>query len=271
MSLIFKEEGHLYKSTDPNEQINWVSVTALIGKFKEPFDADSVADKCVKNKRSKWYGLSPEDVKAIWAKENKRATDLGSFYHSQRETDIMSCDTITKDGVQLPIIPPIIQGDIKLAPDQKLLPGVYPEHFVYLKSAKICGQADYVEVVNGVINIMDYKTNKEIKSKGFTNWEGKTKMLLGPMSHIEDCSLQHYTLQMSVYMYIMLKHNPRLKPGKLTLQHVVFEKIEDDKYGYPVTNYSENGDPIVKEIVIYEVPYMKEEVISMINWLKDQE
>jgi len=65
MSLIFKEEGHQYKSTDPNEQIDWTSVTALIGKLKEPFDTDAVAEKCVKNKRSKWYGLLAEEVKAI--------------------------------------------------------------------------------------------------------------------------------------------------------------------------------------------------------------
>tara|TARA_R110000868_G_scaffold91276_2_gene253180 strand:+ start:1003 stop:1818 length:816 start_codon:yes stop_codon:yes gene_type:complete len=271
MGLIFKEEGHAYSSTDPNEQINWTSVTALVGKFKEPFDTDAVAAKCIKNKKSKWYGLSSEDVKKIWKNENLRATSLGTFYHNQREEDLMSFDTITKEGIVLPIIPPIIQGDIKIAPTQKLLPGVYPEHFVYLKSAKICGQADYVEVVNSLINIMDYKTNKEIKSKGFKNWEGQIKKLLGPVAHVEDCNLQHYTLQMSIYMYIMLKHNPRLKPGKLTLQHVVFEKVEDDKYGYPVTAYSDIGDPIVKEIVIYEVPYMKQEVLDMINWLKDQE
>ena len=34
---------------------------------------------------------------------------------------------------------------------------------VYLKSARLCGQADLVEIVNGYINITDYKTNKEIK------------------------------------------------------------------------------------------------------------
>ena len=74
---------------------------------------------------------------------------------------------------------------------------------------------------------------------------------------------------MSIYMYIILKHNPKLKPGKLTLQHIIFEKQSEDKYGYPITKYNENGDPVVKKVVTYEVPYLKEEVLAMINWLKD--
>lgn len=270
MSLIFKEEGHIYQSVDPNEEINWTSVTSLVHKFQQPFDAKGVAEKCSKNKKSKWYGMTVPEILKVWNQENKRAVTLGSFYHNQREQDLMSFDTLTKDGVELPIIPPKVHDGVKYAPVQKLIPGVYPEHFVYLKSAGVCGQADYVEVLNGKINIMDYKTNKEIKEHGFTNWEGVTTMLEGPVSHLEDCNLNHYALQMSIYMYIMLKHNPTLKPGTMTLQHIVFEKEGEDKFGYPIIKYNENGDPVVKEVVPYEVPYLKQEVIDMINWLKDQ-
>jgi hypothetical protein len=151
-----------------------------------------------------------------------------------------------------------------------LLPGIYPEHMVYLKSAGICGQADYVDVVNNTVNILDFKTNKEIKSKSFVSWDGVSKMMEGPLSHLEDCSLVHYTLQMSIYMYVILKHNPKLKPGKLTLQHVIFEKAGEDEFGYPITNYNESGDPIIQEVVMYEVEYMKEEVVTMINYLKSR-
>jgi ATP-dependent exoDNAse (exonuclease V) beta subunit len=268
MSLIFKEKGHQYSSIDPNEDIKWTSVTSLVGMFKEPFNPDQ-AVKSSKNKKSKWYNKNPEKIKEIWAKENKRATDLGTYYHNQREKDLMDCESIDKEGETLPVIPPKIQDDIKYAPNQKLIPGVYPEHFVYLKSAKVCGQADYVAVVNNRVHITDYKTNKEIKLRSYKNWEGMHKMLKAPISDIEDCHLQHYALQLSIYMYIILKHNPRLKPGNMVIQHVVFEKIRDDENGYPVTLYNDIGDPVIKDIVKYEVPYMKEHVIRMINWLKN--
>ena len=249
MALIFKEKGHLYQSIDPNDQIDWTSVTSLVSKFKQPFDAETQAAKSSKNKKSKWYGIPPKEIIRIWNNESKRATDLGTFYHNQRESDLMAHETMTRDGFEIPIVPPNIQDGIKYAPTQKLIPGVYPEHFVYLKSAGVCGQADYVEVVDSKVNIMDYKTNKEIRLRGYKNWEGIYQTLNSPLSHIEDCHIQHYSLQMSIYMYIILKHNPRLRPGSLTIQHVVFEKIRDDEYGYPITLYNESGDPVVKEVV----------------------
>jgi len=271
MSLTFKEEGHKYESVDPNEDIDWVSVTSLVGKFKPPFDAVAISERVSKSKKSKWYGIPPEKIREIWNNEGNRATTLGTFYHNQREDDLTQCQTLTINGEELPIIAPTVKDGVKFAPSQKLKPGVYPEHFVYLKSAGICGQADYVDVVDGKVNILDYKTNKEIKTEAFKNWEGIKDMMLGPLAHIEHCNLQHYTLQMSIYMYIILKHNPRLKPGKLTLQHVLFEIESEDQYGYPITKYNENGDPVIKDIVQYEVPYLKDEVIAMVNWIKEQQ
>ena len=178
--------------------------------------------------------------------------------------------TIEREGVEIPIIKPLVDSSgIKMAPVQKLEPGVYPEHFAFLKSACICGQADLVEVVNGKVNITDYKTNKEIKEKGFTNWEGITSKMFKPVNNLDDCNLNHYNLQLSIYMYIILKHNPKLKPGKLTIQHVTFEKEKDDEYGYPINKYDSNGDPIIKEIKMYNLPYLKDEVRSLIMWIKD--
>jgi len=273
MAVVFKEDGHIYQSLDENlkkDQINWTSVTSFIAKFKPKFDQEAVAKKSCKNKRSKWYGLKPKEVINIWKKESERAIDLGNWYHNQRESDMLDFKTIEREGVEIPIIKPIVDSNgVKIAPNQKLEPGVYPEHFAYLKSACICGQADLVEVVNGKVNITDYKTNKEIKEKGFVNWEGISSKMFKPLSHLDDCNLNHYNIQLSLYMYIILKHNPKLKAGKLTIQHVSFEKEKDDEYGYPINKYDSNGEPIIKEIKMYHLPYLKDEVRSLIMWIKD--
>ena len=158
----------------------------------------------------------------------------------------------------------------KIAPNQKLEEGVYPEHLVYLKSAKLCGQADLVEVVNGYINITDYKTNKEIKTKGFTNWEGITNKMFRPVNHLDDCNLNHYNLQLSIYAYIIKKHNPRLKVGKLNIQHVKFKQVGTDKNGYPINEHI-NGEPVLDTVKMYELPYLKDEVRSLIMWLKENQ
>lgn len=270
MSVIFKEENHSYHSTNPNEQdIKWLGVTSFVGLFKPKFDAAAQAIKCSKNKKSKWYGIPPEKIQEIWNSETTRAITGGSKYHNQREEDLLSCDTIQRSGVNIPIIHPIYVDGIKQAPDQKLMEGIYPEHFVYLKSASICGQADRVEVIKNTVDVIDYKTNKEIKTEAFKNWEGISEKMLGPVSHLDNCNFNHYALQLSTYMYIILKHNPIYKPGQLTLHHIIFEKEGEDQFGYPILKKDNEGNNIVKELVPYEVPYLKKEVISMINWLKE--
>jgi hypothetical protein len=272
MPVIFKSDGHIYETLNEDlekDQIKWTSVTSFVGMFKPKFDAEAQSKKSSKNKRSKWYKIPPKEILKIWDNESKRAIGLGNWYHDEREKRLLEFSTIERDGVEVPIIKPITDSNgIKIAPEQKLKDGVYPEHFVYLKSSGLCGQADLVTIVNGKINILDYKTNKEIKKKGFTNWEGITSKMYNPVSHLDDCNLKHYNLQLSLYVYIIKKHNPKLKVGDLKIQHVIFEEEGKDKHGYPITKYIDN-EPVVKEIIIYELPYLKSEVQSLIMWLKD--
>tara|TARA_Y100001963_G_scaffold109125_1_gene150816 strand:+ start:35 stop:868 length:834 start_codon:yes stop_codon:yes gene_type:complete len=273
MTVIFKEDGHIYESLNEDlttDNIKWTSVTSFVGLFKPKFDAEGQAKKSSKNKRSKWYGMTPKEILDAWNGESERAIELGNWYHNQREENLCEFKTIERDGVEVPIIRPIVDGSgTKIAPDQKLADGVYPEHFVYLKSLGVCGQADLVTIVNGKINIIDYKTNKEIKEKGFKNWEGITSKMYNPVSHLDDCNLKHYNLQLSLYAYIIKKHNPKLKVGDLQIQHVTFEKVGENKFGYPITKYNDQGEPIIKDIKIYNLPYLKSEVQSIIKWLKD--
>jgi len=268
MSIIFNAADHSYKSIDA-EGIDWISVTSLLSNFKKPFDAEKVAASVTKKSRSKWFGIPPEKILELWKAEADRATTLGTFYHNQREADLCSLSSIELEGIPIPVYKPLEEGALKKAPEQKLTDGIYPEHMVYLKSAGICGQSDLVEVVNSKVNIIDYKTNKEIKTESFKNWEGISDKMQHPVSHLDDCNFNHYALQLSIYMYIILKHNRKLRPGKIYIHHVIFEVEGTDEYGYPITRYSSNGDPVVKEVIQMEVPYLADEVISIINWLYD--
>jgi ATP-dependent exoDNAse (exonuclease V) beta subunit len=267
MSILkFTAHDHKYTSEDKKD---WLSVTSLISQFKQPFEADSIAKKCSTNKKSKWYGLTPEEIKEAWKAEAKRATDLGTWYHNQRETDICEIENMERHGFTVPVFKPIEKEGVKFSPEQKLKDGVYPEHMVYLRSAGICGQSDLVEVVNGEVHITDYKTNKEIKTESYVNWEGVSQKMLHPVSHLDDCHLNHYALQLSLYMYIILKHNPKLRPGTLTIHHILFDEAGRDRFNNPISARDTNGDPIVLDIVQYDLPYLKQEAISVIHWLED--
>jgi hypothetical protein len=269
MSVKFYADDHKYISIDETDLIDWISVTRLIHFFKEPFDTVAMAEACSKGKNPKYNKMKPKDIIALWDSENKRAVNLGSWYHDQREKDLLACNTITRQGRELTIVNPLMDGLVKLAPDQQLVEGIYPEHLVYLKSVGICGQADRIEIVNDRIDVYDYKTNKEIKMAGFVGKNGKSKKLLGPLSHLDECNYNEYALQLSTYMYIIQKHNFNLQPGKIQLDHVEFEIDHIDANGYPVIAHDAKGDPMVRKVTPYELPYMKKEVIAMFKYVQE--
>lgn len=270
MAVKFLPEDHKYVSIDPAESIPWVSVTSIISKFKQPFEAEKIAEKSSKNKRSKWYGMTKQEILDAWKSESERAISVGNWYHNQREEDILGLETIERHGRVIPIMQPLSDTEgLKIAPDQKLKDGMYPEHFVYMKSLGLCGQSDLVEVVDGTVHITDYKTNKEIRSESFKDWEGVSQKMNPPVSHLDDCNLNHYNLQLSIYMYMILKHNPKLKAGTMMLQHIMFEDEGKNDNGYPILKVNDLGDPIIKDIVYYDLPYLKNEVLSIVNWYKD--
>ena len=270
MAVKFLPEDHKYVSVDPAESISWMSVTSIISKLKQPFEAEKIAEKSSKNRRSKWYGMTKEQILSVWKAESERAINVGNWYHNQREEDLLGLDTIERHGKIIPIMQPLADSQgLKIAPNQRLTDGMYPEHFVYMKSLGLCGQSDLVEIVDGVVHITDYKTNKEIRSESFKDWEGLSQKMNHPVSHLDDCNLNHYNLQLSIYMYMILKHNPKLKAGTMMIQHIMFKDEGKDANGYPILKTDQNGDPIIKDVVHYDLPYLKDEVLALVKWYQD--
>lgn len=244
-------EGHCYRSINPNDNRKWTSVTSLISELKGKFDAVAVSEYVSAKKDSKWYGISPADIMAIWDAENKRAVDLGKWYHWMKE----------RGEDQLNICKE--QDGWKYASPQVLTEGVYPEFMLYLDEYKICGQADRIEVIGNKFNISDYKTSKTIDTVSFGG-----KRMLCPLNNLQDCSLSHYTIQLSLYAYMVKQHNPHLILDKLEIQHIRFDVAKLDKFGYPIVTRDKNGDYIVKKVTPIKVPYLEYEVENLLKWIK---
>lgn len=247
----FRDSDHLYISVNADGR-KWISVTTLLSKFKKSFDP-SIVYKNVEDPNSKWYGMDPIEVLRIWKNEADRSTTVGSWFHKRmedREVNAIHCCPINEGW--------------KYAGDQILKPGTYPEFFVYNSYYGICGQADKVEATpQGTINIGDYKTNKKLETEGF-----RGKKMLYPIEHLDDCHLSHYSLQMSFYMWMLLQHNYWLKPGVMTLYHIKFKVIGEDKNGYPIIAKRKNGDYVHESVTPIVVPYLKNEVESILKNLQ---
>jgi hypothetical protein len=105
--------------------------------------------------------------------------------------------------------------------------------------------------------------------ESYVNWEGIPDKMLPPVDSLDDCHFYHYALQLSIYMYIILKHNPKMLPGNIVIHHITFETEGVDKWGYPIAKKDEDGNPIVKDVLPVRVPYLYDEVIAVINHVKE--
>ena len=93
---------------------------------------------------------------------------------------------------------------------------IVPEMIVYNEEIGVAGMIDlYVEKSDGTIDLIDWKTNKEIKKYG--------KKLEEPFSDLKDCNFDKYTMQLSLYAWMLEQQGKKI--GKLILLH-----LEEDKY-----------------------------------------
>lgn len=258
MKVTFKEEGHLYESFPAR---SWTSVTRLIERHTNEFDAPRQARISAQAPSSKWFGLDPEDIEAIWDRENKRSTDIGHIYHADMEQAAIEREYKKHRGKIIQVFPSLIENGIKVARNQHLEDGVYPEHIVYHEKIGAVGQIDLPMVANGFVDIDDYKTNKKIEMESFNG-----QMMKGPLSHLPDCNYWHYVIQLSTYMELILLKNKHLQPGKLQLKHVDFEIKKRDHYGFPVIQMVD-GLPVVAAKTTYEIPFLREEAIELLKTL----
>lgn len=283
--IAFNEEYHKYFNIK-NPEFIYTSVTTLIGKYHEQFNAEffsiykaieALADPedfaelkpyMLQNQKSftsaKYKlcldrtGLTMEDVEeqrneilAQWAKTNKDACDLGTEYHLQRENEWYD-----KYNIMVKQRTPV-QGDFvcqKHNFDLDREKAVIPEFLVYYSCPDnilhLAGQVDLLIKDGNDIYILDYKTNaKGISTKAFFDRnKKKNKTMFYPINNIDDTTMNHYTLQLSIYAFMLQKLRPEFNIKMLKLIHIDREDNETE----------------------FEVPYLKDEVMRLLAYQKKQ-
>lgn len=131
--------------------------------------------------------------------------------------------------------------------------GVFPEFLIYKTSSdgilKVAGQIDLLIKDGNDIYIVDHKTNKEIKKRSFFNQVKKSSVKMKfPLGNLDDCNFWHYTLQVSLYAYLIQQINPNFVIKGLILNHI----DHNDKQ------------------TIYELEYLKDDVERMLKHYKKQ-
>lgn len=227
----FNDNDHSYYDIETGER--YVSVTQFIGMFKPKQDWNAIAEKYAKK-----HGETAEYWIAEWDRVKNEACYKGTKYHEGRE-DLWVAQ---EDEGKLVYTNKLnSEGKKRSRPINNLEEGIHSELIVYHPGYGICGQSDEIRNRLRSIRVNDYKTNKKIDKESYFNWKTRShNMMTGPVSHIMDSNYWHYALQTSTYAYFM------------------------ECYGYQVDHLS--IEHVTANNEMYFLPYLREEVIDMLNY-----
>ena len=283
----YSDESHVYWTKDGEQQC--ISVTTLIGKYHS-FDTDfwssyKALESILGNK--KFLEIKPNLLKRkVFKKEmletlsieedvfEKEKESILSKWDEKREKSCIRGTKLHKDyelktlgkefGWTKDYDIPVLFSSFKLDTSNKIVPGQYvlPELLVSRISddgmLRIAGQADLVIVDGEEFIIMDYKSNEEIKTKSYYDRsKRKSERMHYPLNNIQDSNYWHYTLQLSLYAWIIEKNNPHMKCKGLYLLH---HDHQDKKTTYKL-------DYLKNDVVRMLVHYRKQ--MDYEQWKKD--
>ena len=209
--ITLEEETHTYRLS--NSEINFKSVTEFIHDFFKPFEEEKIAKKLTSS-HPKYLDISTEELMKSWEKSRER----GTLVHKQIEEFILNIIDNNPDPKTNQAIDFLNKKCIK---ETNIL---IPELIIYSEELKLAGTIDlliYNKLTNQ-ISIIDWKTNKKINKTAFRVSETGLKW---PTSNLPDCNFTHYTLQLSMYQYI-LKHVYKINVNGIFLIHLREDKHE---------------------------------------------
>lgn len=283
----YHDPSHRYYLDD----ITYLSATQLLEKFKHKFDTEERAEYMAGR-----YGQTPEYWKDQWDRKRNRSNNRGTRIHNEKE------DFLHGRGFDS------VDGKIYRVYNRELLPrniqyidlpdGIYPELKLWRHDYRIAGRADKIIIRTWDVNqpknwmndyqeihrvrmecgffgapepdkyrfmdVEDYKTNQLIREESFYTKDPITgakqhRMMKGPLSHLMDCEMIHYTLQFSIYQFMGEYHG--FLPGH---RRMIFYRNDAEVYGGLLADLPGETPPVVKEL-----PYLRDEVIAMIEWIHE--
>ncbi|MBE37381.1 MAG: hypothetical protein CMP50_01815 [Flavobacteriales bacterium] len=192
--ISLNEETHTY--TLLNSELNFMSVTEFINTFFHPFDENIIAEKL--SGKGKYKHMSSKDILKDWEQRRNR----GTIVHKEIEQFVENKETINQET--------LINFDLKSKQGINFLKKkclnneniVFSEVKIISETLQLAGTIDLMiyNKKHNKIYLIDWKTNISIKKQGYN------KGIKPPVDVIDDCSFNRYTLQLSMYSYILANY-----------------------------------------------------------------
>lgn len=201
--ITLDEATHKYSlMSDPT--VIFTSCTTFIKYFFKAFDSIGIANNLVAN-HPKYLGMSPQELIEVWDKKAENGTNV----HNEIDNYIRNNET--------PKLDKSILGINWLSSYLNNNHEIYSEIIVFAKELELAGTVDLLvyDKATDSYEIFDWKTSKKIDKRSFGNKIGTTKAT----SKLMDCNYIHYSLQLSLYRYILEEYY-NLSISKITILHI---------------------------------------------------
>ena len=222
-----------------------ISVTRLIEEYCNEFDSDRIS-KMVADKR----GVSQQEVLDEWKYKNEFACNKGTNGHNFAQS-LWNGETYSElpfDGSEA-----FKTANKRIYKQAKNFHNDYCDRLGHLADEFVAGSVEYdvcsaidhlfINKVTGGLVLVDYKTNKELS--GYNKRPYK-KPMKPPLQNINDDTIHHYFIQLSIYKYFIEKY-AGLEVSEMFIVY-----------------FSENID----DYKIIDIPYLKKEVEEILEWRK---
>lgn len=242
--IILNHETHVYTNSKGQR---YFSVSKLLEKVKNKFDSEKISYFSAKKRlKEKSIELSEENIReaqqiilAEWKAKNVAATDHGTKIHNNLEVYQNTTKILNKE------LEPMIRG---VSSYFIKYPVQAQEQILHSDEYMIAGTADKVccrtKGSQGVIDIGDFKTNE----KGIEYFSKYDNFLNSPMDFLEDCTYNTYSIQLSLYAF-MIEQTHKRKIGRLFIVYIPHD------------------NPLNYRII--PVPYLRWECMRLLEYFKE--
>jgi len=193
--ILFDEPSHTYTIDGDSD---YTSVTTWNHSHFKEFDADAIITNMMNGRnwtRSKYHGMTREEIKASWDKNRDEAASAGTAMHLDIEKYYNGLP-VDNDSTEYSYFKEFESDNPGLVPYRT-------EWTVWDKELKLAGSIDMVyENDDGTLMIYDWKRSKGI----VRNKQFEEHSHVDCISHIPDTNFWHYALQLNTYKRLLEKN-----------------------------------------------------------------
>lgn len=253
MLVTLEPFSHTYKD---ERGLMYKSVSSLLSEYKHPFEPHKVVQngKTILENYTQKNGGTQEEWLDTWEKNKDFACDRGHAFHSLKELVVSNSPffKVGKDFMpvrNINMIWKIIgEGRFNMLP-----PGIYTEVCCWNYTARIAGTMDLLILYpDHSFSIKDYKTNGEFRTQSYMDRPMKL-----PFLDLPDCHYGHYTVQLSLYAWLLIQHGWKLRDLE-----ILYYKISDENAALIMQLGIMPSD---LEPESYDLPYVGEAIQQMID------